>query len=194
MVSSAPVSFFSIFKVLVPVDHMNEIMSRNRFSLAQHLFWEQFGAGHFWKAVSEALFGNNRSIRAIKQSLTRGTASCVLEQQPHSGSRWCHPGAVWAEVQWDDPSAVGGSRQMAFLSLACVILAPTPGCAPSLSSVGWRAQAAAATAHPCHLWASPLLQPPAWQAAGPGPQEHFILARVCCQKSWPSLCWLLLPK
>lgn len=33
----------------MPVDLMNEIMSRNSFSLAQHLFWEQFGTDHFGK-------------------------------------------------------------------------------------------------------------------------------------------------
>lgn len=113
---------------------------------------------------------------------TWDTELVSLEQQPTSGSAMLFTLGLcevmcsgMIPVQFStDPCQWEGVRQMGFLSLACVILAPThPPLLLHPSAVWEGLRVLSATSHLCLLWGSLFLRPGAWQAPGLEPQENL---------------------
>lgn len=145
----------------------------------------------FEKQYQRHCLENNHITKVIKQSCPRGTLSlCLLSSSPQVALPMVFTLGLcevmcsgMIPVQFStDPCQWEGVRQMGFLSLACVILAPThPPLLLHPSAVWEGLRVLGATSHLCLLWGSLFLWPGAWQAPGLEPQENLtycVIRRV----------------
>lgn len=170
MVSSAPVSFLAFLRFLCLWTTWMKSCLGIDSALLSIYSGNSLGLTTFEKHCQRHCLGNEHSMkfpcRVLSWCLLSSSPKVALPRSPHRGHvRW------WAVAS---PWIPGSGREQ-----ADGIWEPGvchPGTHPPHPSAVWEElRVLAATSHLCLLWGSPFLQPPAWQAPTPEPQEYFSL-------------------